>query len=319
MAFVDIFNGDADGICALLQLRLHEPRDSRLVTGVKRDIELVAQADIRRGDHVTVLDISLDKNCEAVLAALGAGASLFYVDHHFAGDIPAHPAFTAHINTASEVCTSLLVNGHLKGQYSHWAIAGAFGDNLDNSAMLLCKQLGLPEADVEALRELGILVNYNGYGPSLDDLHFHPATLYRELYELRDPLRVVREQTPTFRRLQQGYAADSSAAASLVPEILTDRLGVYVLPDQPWARRISGVFSNDLTNASPDRAHAVLSAKPDGGFVVSVRAPLNRREGADALCRQFPTGGGRAAAAGINHLPDDQQEAFLKAFASMFG
>ena len=32
----DVFNGDADGICALLQLRQTFP-DSKLVTGVKRD------------------------------------------------------------------------------------------------------------------------------------------------------------------------------------------------------------------------------------------------------------------------------------------
>ena len=38
----DIFNGDADGMCALQQLRLREPRDAQLVTGVKRDIALVA-------------------------------------------------------------------------------------------------------------------------------------------------------------------------------------------------------------------------------------------------------------------------------------
>ncbi len=37
----DIFNGDADGICALLQLRKAEPRDAQLVTGVKRDINLL--------------------------------------------------------------------------------------------------------------------------------------------------------------------------------------------------------------------------------------------------------------------------------------
>ena len=39
----DVFNGDADGICALIQLRLVEPRpDATLVTGVKRDIQLSA-------------------------------------------------------------------------------------------------------------------------------------------------------------------------------------------------------------------------------------------------------------------------------------
>lgn len=38
----DVFNGDADGICALHQLRLARPRpEAQLVTGVKRDIRLL--------------------------------------------------------------------------------------------------------------------------------------------------------------------------------------------------------------------------------------------------------------------------------------
>lgn len=40
----DIFNGDADGIIALLQLRLADPIDSQLITGVKRDIKLVEKS-----------------------------------------------------------------------------------------------------------------------------------------------------------------------------------------------------------------------------------------------------------------------------------
>ena len=40
--YYDVFNGDADGICALHQLRLAEPRPTaELVTGVKRDIRLL--------------------------------------------------------------------------------------------------------------------------------------------------------------------------------------------------------------------------------------------------------------------------------------
>jgi len=38
----DVFNGDADGICALIQLRRADPKpDATLITGVKRDIELL--------------------------------------------------------------------------------------------------------------------------------------------------------------------------------------------------------------------------------------------------------------------------------------
>ena len=41
MTHFDVFNGDADGLCALHQLRLAAPVDSVLVTGAKRDIALL--------------------------------------------------------------------------------------------------------------------------------------------------------------------------------------------------------------------------------------------------------------------------------------
>ena len=50
MTHYDVFNGDADGICALQQLRLAEPRDAVLVTGVKRDIALLDRVPARAGD-----------------------------------------------------------------------------------------------------------------------------------------------------------------------------------------------------------------------------------------------------------------------------
>jgi hypothetical protein len=52
--------------------------------------------------------------------------------------------------------------------------------------------------------------------------------------------------------------------------------------------------------------------------VVSVRAPLINRTGADELCRQFPTGGGRKAAAGINVLPADRLPDFIRAFYTIY-
>ena len=132
MAVIDVFNGDADGLCALVQLRNASPQESTLVTGVKRDINLLDRVSAKSGDQITVLDVSLDKNRDALNSVLEAGAEVVYVDHHFAGDIPEHPKLTALINTASDVCTSLLVNGHLKGQFAEWAVTGAFGDNLRN-------------------------------------------------------------------------------------------------------------------------------------------------------------------------------------------
>ena len=65
------FNGDADGLCALQQLRLVEAGEATLVTGVKRDITLLERVDAQAGDEVTVLDISLDRNRAALLRLLG--------------------------------------------------------------------------------------------------------------------------------------------------------------------------------------------------------------------------------------------------------
>ncbi len=110
MADFDVFNGDADGICALHQLRLAEPRPATLVTGVKRDIALLARVQAAPGDEVTVLDVSLDVNRAPLLALLEAGVKVRYFDHHFAGEVPTHPGLTAYLDPAPTVCTSLLVD-----------------------------------------------------------------------------------------------------------------------------------------------------------------------------------------------------------------
>ena len=62
MPYIDIFNGDADGICALHQLRLHNPQKSRLVTGVKRDTLLLKHVVSAHDSVITVLDISSHTN-----------------------------------------------------------------------------------------------------------------------------------------------------------------------------------------------------------------------------------------------------------------
>ena len=314
MAVIDVFNGDADGICALTQLRLADPCDSTLVTGTKRDIALLQNVTARAGDRVTVLDVSLDKNREPLQQLLDAGVKVFYVDHHFPGDVPAADNLQSLIDEAPEICTSLLVNSHLKGAFARWAVVGAFGDNLNQSALSLANSLGLGDADIEQMQKLGIYINYNGYGSALEDLHFHPAELFRLLSAHADPLDFIGSDGTHFARLENGYRQDMAAAAAVQPEKANERSAVFILPDQPWARRVSGVFSNDLANLHPNRAHAVLTEKANGNFLVSVRAPLSNRTGAAELCRRFPTGGGREAAAGVNDLPANQLSDFIDAF-----
>ncbi|MEM9727028.1 MAG: DHH family phosphoesterase [Myxococcota bacterium] len=318
MAQIDIFNGDADGICALTQLHNHEPRKSTLVTGVKRDIALVSRAEARAGDQVTVLDVSFDKNRAGVEQVLAEGAEVFYVDHHFAGEVPEHPKLDTIIDTDPNVCTSLLINGHLGGAYVEWALTGAFGDNLKDTARAIAAPLGLSEKALELLDTLGTCINYNGYGSSLDDLHFKPDELFRLVSPFPTPFSFVEEASDTFEALRSGYEEDMAQAAAVAPTRETEAAAVFILPNEPWARRVSGVYSNDLANQTPSRAHAVLTERPDDTFLVSVRAPLKNKQGADAICRQFPTGGGRAAAAGINALPTDRLDDFLDALESAY-
>ncbi|MGD8795673.1 MAG: acetyltransferase, partial [Thiohalophilus sp.] len=134
MTFIDVFNGDADGICALHQLRLAEPHDSQLVTGVKRDISLLNKVQAGAGDLITVLDISLDKNRDDLVRLLDSGARVRYFDHHYAGEIPQHPSLEVHIDTDPNICSSLLVSRSLNDAYLPWAVTAAFGDNLFESA-----------------------------------------------------------------------------------------------------------------------------------------------------------------------------------------
>jgi len=311
MAVYDIFNGDADGICALLQLRNADPQPSTLVTGVKRDIKLLRQVQPLAGDQLNILDVSMDKNKEDLLRVLETGARVFYCDHHVAGDIPANALLDALINTAPDVCTSLLVNSRLKSAFAHWAVVGAYGDNLHKSAAALASSLSVDEKALTLLENLGTYINYNGYGSDLNDLHFAPAELYTKLSDYKNPLDFIATDQETFGKLENGYHNDMASAQASESLRTTQHSAAFLLPNEKWARRVSGVYGNALANESPDRAHAVLTDRPDGTFLVSVRAPLTNKNHADQLCMEFPTGGGRKAAAGINALPADMLDTFL--------
>jgi hypothetical protein len=317
VAFYDIFNGDADGLCALHQLRLEEPRDAVLVTGIKREVRLLGRIAPVAGDVLTVLDISLAENRDALAHALEAGARCLYFDHHYAGEIPRHPNLEAHIDPAPDLCTSLLVDRYLHGRHRAWAVVAAFGDNLFDSARRAALPLGLSEEALAKLRALGEALNYNAYGESVEELYFHPAELYRCLSRYADPFRFIAEE-PAFQQLRRGYADDMKKAMAVEPMRQTTAGTVYLLPDAAWARRACGAFANYLARTHPGRAHAVLTPSLAGGYTVSVRAPIARPLGADLLCRQFPSGGGRPAAAGINRLPAEMVEAFARKFEESF-
>jgi hypothetical protein len=315
------FNGDADGLCALQQLRLAEAsaseNDVRLVTGVKRDIALLARVQATAGDACTVLDISLEVNRAALMALLEAGVGVRYFDHHFAGEVPAHPLLEAHLDTSAQVCTSLLVDRALGGRHRSWAAVGTFGDSLAVEGRALAQAAGLAPAAAARLAELGVAINYNAYGETIADLHVPPAVLADEMRGYADPLDFA-AQSSSFRRLTDGFREDIERARRIEPLRKARGAILFLLPDAAWARRASGTLANDLAQAYADSAFAIVSPKTGGGYLVSVRVPPAFPLSAEVFCRRFPTGGGRRTAAGINHLPAAELDRFAAAFEGQF-
>lgn len=317
MTCFDVFNGDADGITSLVQLRLTTPLATTLVTGTKRDNALLARVPAQPGDDVTALDIAVANNRAALIRLLDAGVRVTWFDHHFAGDVPVHAGFTGHLDTSPAVCTGVLVDRHLGGRQRIWAVVAAFGDNLVETAHALAGSLALDAEARAALRALGDGITYNAYSDVLADAIVPPADLYRALVAARDPLRFIADD-PDYARIDRARRTDMEFARAVVPLARAGRADVYLLPDEPWSRRVRGIFGNEVANAAPDRAQAVLTVNDDGTYAVSVRAPRAQPTGADAVCRMFGGGGGREAAAGIADLRQDQLDAFIARLADRY-
>jgi hypothetical protein len=311
------FNGDADGLCALQQLRLLDPTPGTLVTGVKRDIKLLERVAATAGDEVTVLDISLDTNRSALLSLLDGGARVRYFDHHHAGDIPGHTDLEAYIDTAPDVCSSLLVDRYLQAQQRAWAITATFGDGLTNIGRSLAHAMGLDEFATLTLERLGVALNYNAYGEQVSDLHFDPAGLAEAMLPFEDPIEFA-ATSEAFNRLWAGYEDDMAKATALKPARQVPGATLLVMPDAAWARRAIGVLANDLMHTLPTSAIAILSPRSAGGYTVSVRVPKGAAMGADDFCRQFPTGGGRRGAGGVNELQSSEVDRFIYRFEDSF-
>ena len=313
------FNGDADGLCALRQLALAEglPRDGRMISGPKRRTALLRDVEVAPGDAVTVLDVSLAVNRKDVQRLLEAGAVVRYFDHHHPGEPIEHPHLELHVDTDPRTCTSLIVDHYLDGGHRRWAVAGAFGDNLADAALRSARDSRASAVDIEALRRLGLALNYNSYGDHECELLIGPCELYERLRVHEDPLGFVREDA-LFERLWSRLQDDLALAKAVGAQAESEHASLYVMPDTPWTRRVSGIWANFLAEVAPAKAHAILVPNASQGYIVSVRAPLARCFGAAELCLRFPSGGGREGAAGINHLPRHEVERFNALFMTHF-
>lgn len=310
----DVCNGDADGLCAVLQWRLHDPVPATLVTGLKRDIELLQRVPQRQADEVLVCDVSVERNLQALQRLLDTGVRVRWFDHHRAGPVPVHDKLEAHLDPGSETCSSLLVDRWLDGAFHAWALVGAYGDALTVLADRRAAAVGFDGDARAALRRLGEAINYNAYGEELEDVRIAPHLLYAIMARHSDPLEMAAAE-PIVAELDGLRRDDLERALRVAPLAQGARARVTVLPDAAWSRRVGGILANRLAAEHPQQAQAVMAPLRGGALRVSVRAPRSAPHGADAFCARYG-GSGRTAAAGIDALAPQALERFASEFVA---
>jgi len=276
------YNGDADGICSMVQWGLVHGIDGQRVTGVKRDIELLKRVKPEIGDEIIVMDISLARNHIVAQNMCASGFNLTWFDHHLEGD--SITGLNSYIDTSSDICTARIVERYLNEE-SDWAQVALHGDGLSLHS-------NKPE-----LKELGELLNYNGYGADLSDLHFHPDELMLHCLDAKTPQNFL--LTSEYSTLKKGFESDISSANKVQ---LTD--GFYLLPNEAWARRVVGVMAHRINESSPG-PHVIAIDKGE-----TLQISMRGRNGIGELCAMFG-GGGRATAGGIDALPKTEMTALM--------
>ena len=318
MTNYDVFNGDTDGIFAWHQLRLAYPRDAKIVTGVKRDVNLASKVDAEEGDLVTIMDVSHAKNRKDVQRILDSGAIVEYFDHHDPKELIDHPKITYHINTEPNISTGLIVNSHVNGQNHLWSIATAFGDNHFDLAMKMAETAGLNDEEILILKQIGLVVNYNSYGQTVEDLFYSPEEIAQAAKACGSDVFKFLEQGDIFSTLSENFNADMSSAACQEPFAIMENGIIYSLPNEAWTHRIMGSFSNHLVYTNKNLACAIAVLNSDGTYRISVRSSINHPYGAGKLCSLFAGGGGREKAGGITNLPDSEMVNFKTEFEKAF-
>ena len=169
----------------------------------------------------------------------------------------------------------------------------------------------------QRLRQLGEVINYNAYGDVVTDLHIAPDELANRIAPYTSPFEFIASDD-ALERLVNGCESDMAKARACRPVEADSVLAAFVLPDAAWARRVSGVFSNQCVESFPDRAHIVATIDPQGRYTISLRAPRSNAQCADDVAVMFG-GGGRHAAAGINRFDPARLSELLAAMRRVYG
>lgn len=314
MKYYDLFNGDADGLISLHQYRMFFPKNSKPISGVKRDVKLLRHMLDVKNSNITVFDVSHRSNMDYVEPILAKGNKITWFDHHEADYYITTSNFRMNLDTDPSCCTSWLVDQYIDGAHRPWTIAGAYGDNLDQLVERINPAFSQQTLDI--LKEVGQTLNYNGYGYEITDLTVDPVDVYNDMKQYESPFKYYM-QSETFTTIREQMLQDQRDLNS--SEIMYDdtHCQVVLLPETKAAIRYSGIYSNQLTTDNPDKAFAVLT-RVEGGYRISIRAPKNAPTGASGIALQFPSGGGREKAAGINLLPLKDYDTFLSKFIQQY-
>jgi len=316
MDYYDFFNGDADGIISLHQYRMHYPKDSQLFTGVKRDVKLLRHCTDIKDSTFTVFDISLLSNTDYIKPILDGGNYVKWFDHHEPGETDLGDNFSIKVDADPNCCTNILVDEYLNGLYRPWTICGIYGDNLHEQADKFNPCFN--KASMAKLKEVGETLNYNGYGNEELDLTVHPKDVYLDLKDYESPFE-YRKKSETYNKIYKQMKSDEAELSS--SEILheSETGKVILLPNTRASIRYSGIYSNQQTTDSPDKAFAILTSVDGGNYRISIRSPKTNPYGASKLALQFPAGGGREKAAGVNELPKPELNNFIEKFEEVYG
>jgi hypothetical protein len=130
---------------------------------------------------------------------------------------------------------------------------------------------------------------------------------------------VIADSQSPFATLKTGYDADLAQARACKSLVESTAVLAVQLDNAAWAARISGSYGNILAAENPDKAVVIASSNADGSLTISLRAPKNNPYGAADICSQFPTGGGREGAAGINALNSEALSSFIACVVTRYG
>lgn len=128
-------------------------------------------------------------------------------------------------------------------------------------------------------------MNYNGYGANLDELFYSPVELYKIAAKYASPFEFIQRE---HKILSNGYR--DVIAKQYKPSHGSEAAAMFILANEKWARRASGIVGNELAKQFPYRAHAILtereerivgaSGEEEPTSQVSIRAPKNNPVGA---------------------------------------